>query len=558
MTRAVTWLDNWVNRTLALARGDPGAKGRSPRRLAPTFLAISIALTGCGLRELAPPIEAGPATTAPSPHPTATRTSSPTVLPSATSTPAATPSSSPIPILFAGTETVPLDSLSTGEPFVGELSLLTEIVLPPSGFHDPAFIPGTSELIYKYGLSLRRFDLTSNQLVAEVSPPLESDLGTFVLAPTGDFAVIADGGDLVVVDLSTGKAIRRVKVSNSFIFGMAFVPSGKLLVTLDYSGELVVWNAATWEVRSRFQHPATSTNLQLESNPRLLPNESQIALEGEPGHVYVLDLDGNKVGDVYIGSRGELPLVGEPGGQMVLGQDRGFTVLDADGSPVGGIQLIFFDCKDHETPAIQLLVLDSEGEQIGCQYLLDNGRYQLPDEQGATLATAVIRARTVTFQRAPGGLLGKVRLGFPEYGGTLVEVLGRYDETVGRAYLDDGRYLSLLPGGGALGTFTGREFLCVDLDTSDASCSMPFDDLGWVFPVRSATIPDGYWLALDRDLRLRLFDFVRGREAFVSQALPDLEVKSLALSDDRAFIAMIVEKTDTANAFLQIWGYPKR
>ena len=526
-------------------------------RLALGIFVVSIALAGCGPRELATPTEPGPATTAPSPHPTAIRTSSPTVLPSATSTRAATPTSTPIPILFAGTELVPLDSLSTGEPFVGELSLLTEIVLPPSGFHEPAFIPGTSELIYKYGLGLRRFDLTSNQLVGEVSPPLESDLGTFVIAPTGDFAVIADGGELVVVDLSTGKAIRRVTVSNSFIFGMAFAPSGTLLVTLDYSGELVVWNAATWEVRSRFQHPATSTNLQLESNPRLLPNESQIALEGEPGHVYVLDLDGNKVGDVYIGSRGELPLVGEPGGQMVLGQDRGFTVLDSDGSPVGGIQLIFFDCKDHETPVIQLLVLDSRGEQIGCQYLLDNGRYQLPDEQGATLATVVIRARTITFQRAPGGLLGKVRLGFPEYGGTLVEILGRYDETVGRTYLDDGRYLSLLPMGSALGTFTGREFLCVDLDTSDSTCSMPLDDLGWVFPVRSATIPDSYWLALDEDLRLRLFDFVWGREVFVSQPLESIEIKSLALSDDRAFIAMIVEKTDTANAFLQIWGYPR-
>jgi len=532
-------------------------KGNEPPlgRLTPGIVVISIALAGCGGRAT---VEPGSTTTAPTPQPPPTRTSSPTDLPSATAAPTATPTTTPTPILFEGTELVPLDSFSLGDPFVGELTLLTEIVLPPSAFYVPAFLPVTSELIYKYGSSLRRLDLTTNQPLDSISPPIESALGTFRIAPNGDIAAIADSGDLIVVDLSTGEVIRRIRVSSTYIFDVAFAPSGELLLTMDYSGELVVWNTATWEIRSRFQHPATSENDRLDSYPRFLPNEDQIALQAETGHVYLLDLDGNQVGDVYIGPRGEQPLVGEPGGRIVLGQDHDFTVLDSDGSPIGGIQLIFLDCHDHETFVNQLLILDRAGEQIGCQYLLDSDRYWLLDEQGATVATVDTRARTITFEMADGSRLGKVRLGLPAYGGALVEVLGLYDETVGRTYLDVGRYLTLLPGGGAVGAFAGREFLCVDLDSSGASCSMPLSGLGSVFSPRIASIPDSYWLAQDEDHRLRLFDFVRGREVFASQPLADIEVKSLALSDDRAFIALLVDKPGTTNAFLQIWGYPKR
>jgi hypothetical protein len=97
----------------------------------------------------------------------------------------------------------------------------------------------------------------------------------------------------------------------------------------------------------------------------------------------------------------------------------------------------------------------------------------------------------------------------------------------------------------------------LDLDTGDANCSIPFDDLGYPFSTHLASYPDGYWLALDIDLRLRLFDFVQRREAFVSQPIDLSVVRGLALSDDRAFIALIVNKANTPNSFLQIWGYPK-
>lgn len=451
---------------------------------------------------------------------------------------------------------VPLDSLSSGEPFVGELSLLREIDLPPSGFIGPAFIPGTAELIYRYGLTLRRFDLTSDRYLGEVNPHVDSNLGTFRIAPSGDYAVIADGSDLVVVDLSTGEVDRRVEVAGANISGIVFPPSGKLLVTQDFAGELVVWSPATWEVLSRFQHPSTDPNRRLSSDPRFLPSEEWIALEAEPGHVYLLDLDGNMVGEIYIGARGELPLVGEPGGSLVLGQELDFTVFDPAGAALGGIRLITRDCRDHETPVNQLVVLDSEGRQIGCHYLLDTGSYRLPDDQGGLLGTVEIRARRISFRTSEGDLVGEVRVGFFEYGGTLVEVLDNDDESVDRAYLDYGRYLTLLPGGRAVGTFTGRAFLCVELKTSDASCSMPFEALGVVFSGGNTSFPEGYWLALDADLRLRLFDFVQGREAFVSQPLELSVVRGLALSDDRAFIALIVNKADTPNSFLQIWGYP--
>ena len=152
--RMVNRFNNWANRSSRRPDAWPVAKVTLSWGLAQALLLVSIALAGCGVRAGATPIEPGltsAATTIPSPQPTATRTSSPTVLPSATSTPSATPTNTPTSILFAGTELVPLDSLSSGEPFVGELTLLREIVLPGSTYTGTAFIQETSELIYRYG-----------------------------------------------------------------------------------------------------------------------------------------------------------------------------------------------------------------------------------------------------------------------------------------------------------------------------------------------------------------------------------------------------------------------
>ena len=526
--------------------------------MAPLILLLSGAVTGC--------LASGPVarTGVPAPsltptHPaTATPTLSNTALPSATPTSTPTPTSSPTPIAFQGTALAPLDSLASVGPFEGELALLAEIVLPPASRYFPAFVPGTSQLIYKYGLSLRRLDLTTNQLAGELVPPIAASLSMYRIAPDGDYVAIGDGGDLVVIDLVTEEVIRRIEVTNTYILGMAIARSGDFLLTMDDSGELVVWDTVTWEAHGRFQHPSDDINDRLYSNPSLLPDQNLIALEGAPGQVYLYGLDGDRLGEVYIGGRDEMPLIGEPGGRLVLEQDRAFMVFDPDGSPIGGVRLITYDCHDTDTYAIQLLILDAQGEQLGCQYLLDHDRYWLTDEQGATVATVDTEARRITFTWADGTPLGKVRLGFPEYGGTLVEVLGLHDETVGRTYLDDGKFLTVLPNGGAVGAITGRNFLCVDLDTGQASCSMPIDDLGRYFDTRTASIPDGYWLAQDTDLRLRLFDFVNGREAFISQAMQDIEIKSVALSDDRAFLALLVDKPGTTNAFLQIWGYSRR
>ena len=158
--------------------------------------------------------------------------------------------------------------------------------------------------------------------------------------------------------------------------------------------------------------------------------------------------------------------------------------------------------RDQEGLVFQLLVLNRDWEQVGCQYLLDSGSYGVLDEQGGLLSTVEIRARRITFRTADGSLLANLRLGYPDFGGTQVEILDLDDETVGSTYLD------------------------------------------------------GYWLALDEDLRLRLFDFVHGREVFTSQPLELSVLRGVALSDDRGFVALIVSKVDTPNSFLQIWGYP--
>ncbi|MFV2045618.1 MAG: hypothetical protein ACC700_20595 [Anaerolineales bacterium] len=538
-------------------------RGRRRARLFVAVLAAigAIAVAGCSSPtdiQQASPTVGSSMTPTPNTIPTEQLIEPPTSNPPETATSTPTPSASPThtitPILFDGTPVLPLDSLSEDETFVGALTLLREIEIPPTGFKNPVFMPDSSEVVYDFGQSLRHLDLRSNQFMDDIVPSIKVDILDFVITHDGEFAILADGRELVVVQLPAGEVVDRVEVGTAYISEMEPSPYGNHLASLDFDGEIVVYDATTWEELFRFQH--SFRQFTLSSVPKFLRGGSELAAAGEGGYVNVLNFDGEVIQEVYIGSQGELELSGDAGGSLVLGDDLDFTIQDPLGTIFGVVsaQTERFDIERFRE--YQITVLNADGEKIASQWLLDSGTYQLRDSEGELLGTVQIRARRVAFRTADGDLMGTIRLGFPEFGGILVETLDEAGQPLDEEFLHHGSFLTVSPDGETFGTYTAGEFRCIDREMSVVTCSIPYRDPAVIISPWLSSFPDGYWLAFDKELSLSLIDFIGGREAFRSQPFELYDVKGAALSPNKAFVALIITKSDSGSSYLQIWGYP--
>ena len=137
-----------------------------------------------------------------------------------------------------------------------------------------------------------------------------------------------------------------------------------------------------------------------------------------------------------------------------------------------------------------------------------------------------------------------------------MESLDKAGQPLNEEYLHHGSFLTVLPDGETFGTYTAGEFRCVDREPNVITCSIPYRNPAVIISPWLGSFPDGYWLAFDKELSLSLIDFIGGREAFKSQPIELYDIKGAALSPNRAFIALIITKSDSGSSYVQIWGYP--
>ena len=104
-----------------------------------------------------------------------------------------------------------------------------------------AYAPGTRFLMQGHTLPVTNI---------AISPD-----GKLALSSGGDETNPSTKGELILWDLTTGKAIRRFEGHQDKVLGVAFDPQGRTAISGDYNGVLILWDVATGKSIRRFHDP---------------------------------------------------------------------------------------------------------------------------------------------------------------------------------------------------------------------------------------------------------------------------------------------------------------
>ncbi|KAB2865054.1 MAG: WD40 repeat domain-containing protein [Anaerolineae bacterium] len=111
-------------------------------------------------------------------------------------------------------------------------------------------LPATSEVLYQQGDSLMRTNLETDEAGFSPMIPLFDDgVFSFDLNNAGDTVAIASWEKIILYDLTTNAT--RYEISNgedNSVFSLSFSDDGSQLATLDWAGNLQIWDVATGEL----------------------------------------------------------------------------------------------------------------------------------------------------------------------------------------------------------------------------------------------------------------------------------------------------------------------
>ncbi len=270
---------------------------------------------------------------------------------------AAIPTALPIATFAARVPTLPADpvqpppAVATAEPQADEpasllrlelgdqLRLVADIPIPRTDFGVRlAFSPQGDMLLHSGGgLIIQRYDLL-HQLPAtdltgfELMSPL-----TISISPDGSAIAADDESHVLVWDNQTGELLNVLPLPPISALASAGFLQDQLYYTVDYNGNVLVWDPHNWGQITQFSYPG-----RIEA-AAAFPNGEGIALQDrEHNRITVFDLRGNQLQTIeFQGEAGRLLSVSPTGDRFLLYLDYGL--------PTEGVAII-----SAETGEVQL------------------------------------------------------------------------------------------------------------------------------------------------------------------------------------------------------------
>jgi WD40 repeat protein len=203
----------------------------------------------------ASPIAAYTSEPSPSPSPAPTASETP---------PPPTPAPTPPPLIRA------LRDLGPGET----LRLLSEFHIPRSGFAVAMAFSPVQPVLYHtgVGLEIQGYDFEAGRVALQIKGFQQGAPLVLAVAAAGDQIVAEDGPTLGIWDLATAERIGSLQMPSIFApFNGGFVGEG-LFYADDESGNLAVWDAASWEELARLTYRGRS------DGSFVLPDDQMVAM----------------------------------------------------------------------------------------------------------------------------------------------------------------------------------------------------------------------------------------------------------------------------------------
>ncbi|MCQ3928860.1 MAG: hypothetical protein DPW16_00245 [Chloroflexi bacterium] len=111
-------------------------------------------------------------------------------------------------------------------------------------------LPATSEVLYQQGNSLMRTDLETDEAGFSPMIPLFDDgIFNFDLNNAGDTVAVTSWGKIILYDLAANATRYEISTGeDNSVFSLSFSDDGSQLATLDWAGNLQIWDVATGEL----------------------------------------------------------------------------------------------------------------------------------------------------------------------------------------------------------------------------------------------------------------------------------------------------------------------
>lgn len=499
-------------------------------------------------------------------HPSETPLFTPELMPSSTSTPSptitstilpsSTPTPSPTPILFAETQVLSIDSLTQDQSAnYPPLVLLWERKFPPKWKSSLIFTPDSSKFFYSYGLAIRVVDMKLPDLITELAFNKKSMVYHFSVAPDGKRISTSDSNSILVIDLEEKVVQKKI---NAFLFSTwitQFSPDGHLLLAADFYDNVVILDTDTWEEISRLSFPSSFAGLWW------MPDGERIVLDDGLGTAHFYDLIGQELGSVKIGAHGKYYFVdehGENAGYVELEPDGTLIIRDGDGQKLGSVKFkleITGEIKIGEAVKhiIKIMFFHPTGLDLGVARRDGTGTFRFRNQEGEEVAVARLERGIVTITKPTGEWIGAFRVEryAAGYRGYPVQILNPEDAVTEEFVAEHRWLLSPLPNGTSLAVIGVDGIRSLDIATETSTCFIPFIETHDRYFLAAEIVAV---LTLDQDNRLKVVDLETGNETYISQELNISLAKAMAISPNKAIIAMIIEKPNDNNRYLQLWG----
>lgn len=217
------------------------------------------------------------------------------------------------------------------------MRLVADIAIPRADFGVRlAFSPSGDMLLHSGGgLMIQRYDLLLNQPASDLTGfQLMSPL-TISISPDGSAVAADDGAQVRVWNNLTGQLVDALQLPPVSALASAGFVRDQLYYTVDYNGNVLVWDPHNWGQITRFNHGG-----RIEAAV-LFPDGQAIALqERDRNQITVFDLQGNLLHAVeFQGQQPRLLSVSPEGDRFLLYLDyglptEGVAVLSAESGEV--------------------------------------------------------------------------------------------------------------------------------------------------------------------------------------------------------------------------------
>jgi hypothetical protein len=215
----------------------------------------------------------------------------------------------------------PIDRTLAGLEPGQQLQLLEEIPIPRIDFGIRLAFSPVGEVLLHTGTGLRiaQFDLATSQPISELTGFEFMSPLTISISPDGASVAADDGAQVRVWDSASGQLLGALNLPPVSALANAGFHADGLYFTVDFNGNVVIWDPRSWNETTRFSHPG-----RIESGI-LFPGGDAIALQDrDQNRISIYDLTGAEIGVTsFVGENARMLSVSPNGDRFLLHVDYG-------------------------------------------------------------------------------------------------------------------------------------------------------------------------------------------------------------------------------------------